>query len=1839
MTCISIFNIKAGIFLISYRGYTMNALIRFLIYFFFIANSLNSEEISQQTKELPDTDSNITHANLSGIPCACVDNKVNVITGEFVQYDVDFVIPTQNPILFERSYSSSFGKYGTLSLGWNLNHFLDIHLHRRMDDQKTPRYYTAFLNEGQGALTEFLFSDIKHSEKEVRQYACFSDTSIGLTNCGKGEISGKTNSKNMCFFYKKNTTYLKKKKELLSIQEGSKTIHQFQKLKKCPNSIIRKTTFPNGNYIDYNYPSQDLTIRYCELKSSSNQRIENFKFEYIEDPDQSQIVLTPKDGRKTIYVIKKLHHFNCLTHVYRPENPTISYQYKFNKHDSFPRISSVDLPNKRSLQIKYFEPKGHSKANFLNKVRSLYEPVGETADLIETYNFQYQMTDDKSYTKGETEVRDVNNSKTIYGHNEYQRLTFIDKYGLQDKPYRKEKFYWGKGDDFANLVAHTIVDVKGGVQLLHNFVYDESGNPLQEQIHGNLSGLNQRNPMLDANFKPAQTGCEVFTKTCTFSNNDYNLKITEEEGNSKVRYAYYPNSDKVEAKYIYDGEIIKERHFYSYDHQGSVVREIEDDGSTNNVADMAGVSQRLVHYLKNNDNHPTYLPYEQKEVYLDENNQERCAKRVINIYNSFSKLIKQHHYDSNDTLRYTLEWDYDEKGNVIKEINPLGEITQHKYDENKNLIFTQGPNKAYHTKFFYDYMNRLTKVEKVDNTTGETFQTQYKYDKRSNRIATIDEYGNSTQFTYDAFDRLISTTLPEVSNSQGKLFRPIQTIEYDVLGYPVTIKDPLGNITHQENTLRGKPFQITYSDGSQEKLIYNLDGTLKEKVEKNGTSLHYYYDYKKRPTRTETYSSAGILLSTQNIEYNNFHPIKEIDALGHTTVNQYDRQGRLVKVSKEDAEEHYNYDSLGRKNQTKVFFGPNPQDYTLKVCEYDLLNRVIEERVEDAFGTILRKQTCVYDTDGNKIRVDIHTDEGISSTHTSYNILNLPTQIVDPLGNTSKILYRYDYKDSYGVTVPYSETIDPKGNVTISICNTIGKIAKTQKKNSFGELIQQREYFYNGNGQLIETKETVITPGSPDRKVITQWDYNTIGDLIECTEAVGTPEQKKTQHLYNTFGQKIQTIKPDGTFIYFTYDQKGLLATVSSSDNTLSYAYTYDLNDNPIQVADLTHDTQTKRQYDRCDRLIEETLGNALTINYTYDRQGRILTAKLPDNSSIAYSYNPTDLVEVKKLNDQQKEIYSQTYQYDLSGKVKEKQLPFNLGTVKFTYDPLKRYLSTQSPYFSESDVVYDKLGNITSRTLTDPLGNVPCTYSYDDLNQVQKEEGTSTHTYTHDSLSNRVNKDGFELTLNALNQLLQDKQGAYQYDLNGNLAERALQKFTYDAWDRLIAVQDNDKKYTYRYDDIGRRLSKAASTWNPLTNEWTVQDIQYFLFQGENEIGLCDEQKHFSELRILGQGKGGEIGSAIAFEIQGEVYIPITDYVGHTRVLLDKAGQTVDVYRYTVFGEEVILNSKGNSKDPSTAWRYCSKRYDPETKFLYFGKRYYDPSTGRWVTADPLGYDAGPNLYAYSGNNPLILLDIYGLKYDRTEMRRDEQFSQRVSDSLTDYYSRPPPQQNPLNWESFESLTPREEYSRVETVTGTNEGTNTDQATRFGNGMYNSLNEARAHAKYISENSGGHDVRLIYNSSKNFFVDLFECFLGLMGIATQPALLMCEEMNKFHETAPPELKSLWICTSQSAIHVKNALIRVSPEVRQRFLIVAIAPAAYISRNLCADVRHYRAEAWRDLIPRIDFVGSFLNSSTVTTLKSHPNANFFDHSIQSPTYKDVIERHIKRFMQSEGKKM
>ena len=50
------------------------------------------------------------------------------------------------------------------------------------------------------------------------------------------------------------------------------------------------------------------------------------------------------------------------------------------------------------------------------------------------------------------------------------------------------------------------------------------------------------------------------------------------------------------------------------------------------------------------------------------------------------------------------------------------------------------------------------------------------------------------------------------------------------------------------------------------------------------------------------------------------------------------------------------------------------------------------------------------------------------------------------------------------------------------------------------------------------------------------------------------------------------------------------------------------------------------------------------------------------------------------------------------------------------------------------------------------------------------------------------------------------------------------------------------------------------------------------------------------------------------------------------------------------------------------------------QSGLYYYRARYYDPVLKRFISEDPIGMEAGPNLYLYVQGNPVLLADPFGL-------------------------------------------------------------------------------------------------------------------------------------------------------------------------------------------------------------------------------------------------------------------
>jgi RHS repeat-associated protein len=103
--------------------------------------------------------------------------------------------------------------------------------------------------------------------------------------------------------------------------------------------------------------------------------------------------------------------------------------------------------------------------------------------------------------------------------------------------------------------------------------------------------------------------------------------------------------------------------------------------------------------------------------------------------------------------------------------------------------------------------------------------------------------------------------------------------------------------------------------------------------------------------------------------------------------------------------------------------------------------------------------------------------------------------------------------------------------------------------------------------------------------------------------------------------------------------------------------------------------------------------------------------------------------------------------------------------------------------------------------------------------------------------------------------------------------------------------------------------------------------------------------------------------------------------------------------YAYGPFGEVVRASGAMAGVNP---FQFSTTYTDSETGLNYYGYRYYNASTGRWIGRDPAGENGGLNLYAFVENDPIIETDHHGNEWEWNIQDHDIQlFYYNLLDSL----------------------------------------------------------------------------------------------------------------------------------------------------------------------------------------------------------------------------------------------
>ncbi|GEM_PF-7072779 len=199
-----------------------------------------------------------------------------------------------------------------------------------------------------------------------------------------------------------------------------------------------------------------------------------------------------------------------------------------------------------------------------------------------------------------------------------------------------------------------------------------------------------------------------------------------------------------------------------------------------------------------------------------------------------------------------------------------------------------------------------------------------------------------------------------------------------------------------------------------------------------------------------------------------------------------------------------------------------------------------------------------------------------------------------------------------------------------------------------------------------------------------------------------------------------------------------------------------------------------------------------------------------------------------------------------------------------------------------------------------------------------------------------------------------------------------------------------------FKYDVYGNRIEKSYDDDGAGPHSATVTRFAYDAWKNTNQHLIGNENwdvwadLNGSSSLTTRYIRGDVIDQVFARCDMGAKYWYLTDRLGSIRDVLNSGGTIKDTIAYDGFGG--ITSETDSSFRGRYAW--TGREIDTEINLQYNRARYYDAGTGRWISQDPRGFDAGDsNLFRYVHNTPLqgtdpsgqIVIIIHGIRDDGT--------------------------------------------------------------------------------------------------------------------------------------------------------------------------------------------------------------------------------------------------------------
>nr|NCS29853.1 tandem-95 repeat protein [Microcystis aeruginosa F13-15] len=735
------------------------------------------------------------------------------------------------------------------------------------------------------------------------------------------------------------------------------------------------------------------------------------------------------------------------------------------------------------------------------------------------------------------------------------------------------------------------------------------------------------------------------------------------------------------------------------------------------------------------------------------------------------------------TAEGTTKYEYDLRGNITKEINPLGQETTYTYDGNGNRltetrqVTTTNGIRTLVTKTEYDSKGNIIKVTDAEGNISQTI-----YDAAGQKIKEIDALGRVTKYVYSEGGQLLETIYPDATPNNDS-DNPRTRKEYDAANRVTADIDELGRPTQYQYDALGRLIYTIYpdltpndnTDNPRKETRYDKAGRVIAEVDERGNITRYTYDDAGR--RTETILPD----STPNDDTDNPRILVTYDALGRQ-ISQTDPLGRKTQ---------FVYDNLGRP--TGQIFADNTNISTT----FDQAGRVIAK----------------IDQEGNKTKYE-------------YNALGQLTAVIDALNNRTE----YGYNELGNLITQK----DAKANITKYEYDGIGRRIVTQlplnqhsttQYDAVGNIISTTDF----NGQIItfiyDERNRLIRKALPNNEQVV-YTYTLTGQRATETDSNGTityqydsrdrllsrldPDGVKIEYTYDAAGNRTSVNIPSGKTSY-TFDEQNRLKTVTDPNNGVT-TYTYDLAGN-LSKTTLPNGTIETREYDLLNRLLylqnSNSNGVINSFRYTLDKVGNRLAVVEQDGRKVNYEYD------------------------DIYRLLEEEVIDGTTRRISYTYDPVSNRLTRNDSVEGNTTYEYDR----NDRLLKEVTNGVTTTYTYDNNgNTLSKTTGTDKVNYQWNAenrligldnngdgvndVTNKYDSDGIRISQKVNGdetRFLVDKNRDYAQVLEEYTPSKII-KASYVYGHDLISQLRNSQRSFYHVDGLGS--TRALTDINGLVSD-----------------------------------------------------------------------------------------------------------------------------------------------------------------------------------------------------------------------------------------------------------------------------------------------------------------------------------------------------------------------------------------------------------------------------------